>query len=103
VGPPSKPTEARNNFIAVRHRCEGWLPVDIGEDLAPLLVDPEETRCPVETNLLVPPEKRLHSWRLRRTPHCFADTHNGVDVTAFKRDLFGHDRQNVSPRDLGLS
>jgi hypothetical protein len=56
VGPPNKPTEARDNFIAVRHRCEGRLAVNIGEDLASSLVDAEEPRCPVETNLLVPPE-----------------------------------------------
>jgi hypothetical protein len=78
-------------------------PLDVREDLAATLVDPDESRRASEVNLLMPWEQCLHPRRLRRTANGIADTNDQVDVATLKRDLLHHGAENLSSARTSLT
>ena len=52
VHPPEQLPEGHDRIIAWRDRSECRVPVDVGQDLPTLIVEPEEARCAVESDRL---------------------------------------------------
>jgi hypothetical protein len=76
-------TDPSDYLVVIRDGREGRLALDIGQDLAALLVYSEEPGSALEGDLRIPGEQCPHPGGLRRTPDGVADTDYDVQVAAF--------------------
>ena len=93
VHPPQKEPELPDDVVVRGDRRMCGLAFDEGEDLAPLLVDAEKARCPVEADSLEVLEQCVHRGAPRSdlTSNGVADLDDGRHITAVQH-LLRHER-----------